>query len=296
MPRYAFLGVRPCDLRAITIQDRVLAHPGSRYAARRDRLFIIVVNCTEPGETCFCTSMGTGPGVRDPGYDLALTQLVDDRGHRFLVETGSQQGVDILWQVRSRGADDPTVEQARSAVEAAAGRMGRQMQADGLRDLMADSHQAARWDDVASRCLSCGNCTMACPTCFDTIEDTTDLTGSTRSAGSSGIPATTLTSPTSLAAASGHRRRAGTGSGSRTSSAPGMTSSAPPAASAAAGASSGARPASTSPRKSRPCAPNGRSAAARGKGHDVHPGARGHGRHAPRADATGPLRGGGAPC
>ena len=178
VPRYAFLGVRPCDLRAITIQDRVLAHPGSRYAARRDRLFIIVVNCTEPGETCFCTSMGTGPGVRDPGYDLALTELVDDRGHRFLVETGSQQGVDILWQVRSRGADDPTVEQARSAVEAAAGRMGRQMQADGLRDLMADSHQAARWDDVASRCLSCGNCTMACPTCFcTTIEDTTDLTG-----------------------------------------------------------------------------------------------------------------------
>jgi Fe-S-cluster-containing hydrogenase component 2 len=56
--------------------------------------------------------------------------------------------------------------------------MGRQMQADGLRDLMADSHQAARWNDVAARCLSCGNCTMACPTCFcTTVEDTTDLTG-----------------------------------------------------------------------------------------------------------------------
>jgi Fe-S-cluster-containing hydrogenase component 2 len=63
-------------------------------------------------------------------------------------------------------------------VEAAAGRMGRQMQAGGLRDLMADSHDASRWDDVTSRCLSCGNCTMACPTCFcTTIEDTTDLTG-----------------------------------------------------------------------------------------------------------------------
>ena len=37
-PSYAFLGVRPCDLRAIAIQDRVLAQPGSRYAARRARL------------------------------------------------------------------------------------------------------------------------------------------------------------------------------------------------------------------------------------------------------------------
>ena len=36
---------------------------GSRYAQRRAAVFIIAVNCTEPGETCFCTSMGTGPGV-----------------------------------------------------------------------------------------------------------------------------------------------------------------------------------------------------------------------------------------
>jgi len=178
VPRYAFLGVRPCDLRAIAIQDRVLAQPGSRYAARRAQLFIIVVNCTEPGETCFCASMGSGPGVQDPGYDLALTEMADDRGHRFLIDVGSQRGADILGQVGSRRADDATVGQARSAVEAAAGRMGRQMPADGLRDLMADSHDAARWDDVTSRCLTCGNCTMACPTCFcTTIEDTTDLTG-----------------------------------------------------------------------------------------------------------------------
>ena len=138
----------------------------------------MAVNCTEPGETCFCTSMGTGPGAEGGAYDLALTELVDERGHRFLVEVGSPPGADLLRQVPSERADHATLRQARSEVEAAAGRMGRQMQADGLRELMADSHQAARWDDVAARCLTCGNCTMACPTCFcTTIEDTTDLTG-----------------------------------------------------------------------------------------------------------------------
>jgi ferredoxin len=177
-PRYAFLGVRPCDLRAIAIQDRVLAQPGSRYAARRARLFIVAVNCTEPGETCFCASMGTGPGAGDGAYDLALTELVDTRGHRFLVEVGSQHGAELLRKVPSERAEQTTVQGARSAVEAAADHMGRHMEADGLRELMAESHQAARWDDVASRCLTCGNCTMACPTCFCTaIEDTTDLTG-----------------------------------------------------------------------------------------------------------------------
>ena len=177
-PRYAFLGVRPCDLRAIAIQDRVLGQPGSRYEQRRARAFIVAVNCTEPGETCFCTSMGTGPGVDgSTAYDLALTELVDERGHRFLVDVGSPRGADILAQVPSEAAGDD-VRRARSAVEAAADHMGRHLETEGLRELMASSHGAARWDDVAARCLTCGNCTMACPTCFCTsIEEVTDLTG-----------------------------------------------------------------------------------------------------------------------
>ena len=101
-PRYAFLGVRPCDLRAVAIQDRVLAQPGSRYAQRRARVFIVAVNCTEPGETCFCASMSTGPGVDGADvFDLALTELVDEGGHRFLVDVGSPRGADIMAQVRS---------------------------------------------------------------------------------------------------------------------------------------------------------------------------------------------------
>jgi len=177
-PRYCFLGVRPCDLRAIEIQDRVLGGPGSRYAQRRDAAFVIAVNCTEPGETCFCVSMGTGPGAGQDGFDLALTELAGDGGHRFLVDVGSARGAGVLERVPSQPAAEADVRGARSEVEAAADRMGRQMDTGGLRELMAGSHGAARWDDVAGRCLTCGNCTMACPTCFCTsVEDTTDLTG-----------------------------------------------------------------------------------------------------------------------
>ena len=177
-PRYAFLGVRPCDLRAIEIQDRVLGQPGSRYAQRRSAAFVIAVNCTEPGETCFCTSMGTGPGAGESGYDLALTELADDRAHRFVIDVGSERGAAVLGRIPSEPAPAAIMRRARSAVEGAADRMGRQMDAGGLRELMAGSHGAARWDDVAARCLTCGNCTMACPTCFCTaVEDTTDLTG-----------------------------------------------------------------------------------------------------------------------
>ena len=49
-PRLAFFGVRPCDLRAIGIQDQVLGsgHGNSRYGARRAAVLIVAVNCTEP--------------------------------------------------------------------------------------------------------------------------------------------------------------------------------------------------------------------------------------------------------
>ncbi|NJC72458.1 4Fe-4S ferredoxin [Planosporangium thailandense] len=182
-PRYAFLGVRPCDLRAISVLDHVLgAGADNRYARRREGIFIVVANCTEPGETCFCVSAGGGPGVGPghdgAGYDLALTELADDDGVRYVVDAGSEDGWRLLDRLPYEAAEPPTTARARDAVARAADRMGRTLPAADLRALLAGTLEAARWDDVAARCLSCGNCTMVCPTCFCTsVEDTTDLTG-----------------------------------------------------------------------------------------------------------------------
>ncbi|MFD6912280.1 4Fe-4S dicluster domain-containing protein [Streptomyces virginiae] len=177
---YAFLGVRPCDLRAIQILDRVMSGGRYRdpaYLSRRTGAFLIAAECTEPGATCFCVSMGSGPAA-DAGYDLALTEVVDDAGHRFLCRSGSEEGAAVLAELPRRSADDPTRAAASQAVSAAAERMGRSMPPVDLRTLMRDNLEAERWDDVTARCLSCGNCTMVCPTCFcTTTEDVTDLTG-----------------------------------------------------------------------------------------------------------------------
>ncbi|MFJ5117194.1 4Fe-4S dicluster domain-containing protein [Kitasatospora sp. NPDC088548] len=179
-PSYAFLGVRPCDLRAIAIQDRVLTggrHRDPAYRGRRERAFLVAVECTEPGATCFCVSMGTGPAV-GPGYDLALTEVIDAEGHRFLVRAGSEEGESVLAELPCRPADQATRSAARERVAGAADRMGRSMPPVDLQALMRGTLTAERWDDVAARCLTCGNCTMVCPTCFcTTAEDVTDLTG-----------------------------------------------------------------------------------------------------------------------
>ena len=179
-PRYALLGVRPCDVRAVAILDRVLTggrHADPVYRGRRDGALIIAVECTEPGATCFCTSMGCGPAA-ESGFDLAMTELADAAGHRFVARAGTPAGAAVLADVPSRAAGEAVTRRARTAVDEAAARMGRSMPAVGLAELLAGSRESPHWDDVASRCLTCGNCTMVCPTCFcTTTEDVTDLTG-----------------------------------------------------------------------------------------------------------------------
>jgi ferredoxin len=175
----AFVGVRSCELHAIEIQDRVFVggpHVDRDYAARRAGAFLVAVNCFEPGGTCFCTSMGTGPKV-EAGYDLALTELLDG-GHRFLVEAGTDRGAELLAELPRRHATAADLGAAEASVESAAGRMGRTMEVGDLRDLLARNLEHPRWDDVAERCLTCGNCTLVCPTCFcSAVEDETDLAG-----------------------------------------------------------------------------------------------------------------------
>ena len=138
-PAYAFLGVRPCDLRAIAIQDRVLTggrYEDGGYGKRRRGALLIAAECTEPGATCFCVSTGGGPAA-DPGYDLALTEVVDEDGHRFLVRVGSEEGARLLDRVPHRSADTATETTARASVDAARDRMGRSLPPVDLRSLLA---------------------------------------------------------------------------------------------------------------------------------------------------------------
>jgi ferredoxin len=179
-PRYAFVGVRACDLHAIAVQDRVFldgAHVDRDYQARREGAFIVAVNCAQAGATCFCASMGTGPRA-DSGFDIALTELLEGGAHRFLVEVGSAAGAEVMAEVTHDAATPGDVRAADEVCEETAGQMGRTLDVTDIRDLLYRNREHPRWDEVADRCLTCGNCTMVCPTCFcHNVEDVTDLAG-----------------------------------------------------------------------------------------------------------------------
>jgi len=181
-PTYAFIGVRSCELHAIAIQDRVMMdgeYPDPFYRARREGAFIVAVNCTVAGGTCFCVSMETGPRA-ESGYDLALTEVIEDGRHYFVCEGGSERGAELIAELPRGEAGPAELGAAEAGVARAAADQGRTMETAGIKELLYDNYEHPRWDEVSERCLTCGNCTMVCPTCFcTTVEDASDLSGET---------------------------------------------------------------------------------------------------------------------
>lgn len=175
-PAFAFLGVRACELAAIDVQDRTFMHEKYSdpiYKRRRERALVIAVDCTQAASTCFCTSMKTGPHCRG-GYDLLLTELADD----FTIRAGSDRGEELLAQLPTREATEASLGQADAARQQAVDQIRKHLDTADIRDVLLGNLEHSRWSEVATRCLSCTNCTMVCPTCFcSTVKDHADLTG-----------------------------------------------------------------------------------------------------------------------
>jgi sulfhydrogenase subunit beta (sulfur reductase) len=172
--KVAVIGARACDLAGLAIQDRIFLKDAYRdpyYATRREGLFVITVNCTRALSTCFCASMETGPRAKH-GFDLALTEV----DNQLLIEAGSGAGREVLASLLFTRASEEQIAEADTRVDACAQSQVRRLDHSRLPQALYDAHEHPRWDEVASRCLACANCTMVCPTCFcHTVEETPDL-------------------------------------------------------------------------------------------------------------------------
>ncbi len=175
-PKFAFLGVRACELAAIQVQDRVFMegpYVDPVYQARRESTFIVAVNCTVAASTCFCTSMGTGPKCKST-FDLALTEL--DCG--FVVEVGTARGRSMISDLTTRELDPEHARDSQLLQQRAVDQITKRLDTSEILNLLMGNLDHPHWDEVAKRCLSCTNCTMVCPTCFcSSVTDVSNLSG-----------------------------------------------------------------------------------------------------------------------
>lgn len=180
VPKYAFIGIRPCELRAMAMLDDVfnsgeLFDP--TYTLRRKQAFYVAVNCWRPGRNCFCVSMNTGP-VATSGFDIALTEVKINASHFFVAQAGSGEGARILSEVDCRKAGEKEINLERKVLDEARTQMGKPLDTSNLRSIFSEKFEHPRWNQTAKKCLACGNCTMVCPTCFcHSVEDSNSLSG-----------------------------------------------------------------------------------------------------------------------
>lgn len=179
--KMAFIAVRACEIQAISVLDKVFNHKLAvyqQYQTRRENLFIMAVNCTRAVNTCFCVSMGAGPEVTK-GYDLALTEVINEHEHYFVVMVGSDKGRSFCEQLALEGATQTESQSAQLLVEKNKDEMVRNVDNEHVHEMLSKSWNCKRWDQVAERCINCANCTLVCPTCFcSDNEDKVSLDGS----------------------------------------------------------------------------------------------------------------------
>ncbi|OGO06452.1 MAG: hypothetical protein A2Z76_02345, partial [Chloroflexi bacterium RBG_13_56_8b] len=158
-------GIRPCDARAMAILDMTFedAYKDPYYMEKRKKAVLVGLGCTNPCESCFCTSMGTSP--TDPtNVDLMLIDI----GDYFLIEEVTAKGKELI--AKTSGLKEATKNdeaEAEKAKGTAYNKVSRKLDTEGIKDKLLDSFDDEDfWSQTAAKCISCGICTLLCPTCY----------------------------------------------------------------------------------------------------------------------------------
>jgi sulfhydrogenase subunit beta (sulfur reductase) len=170
-------GIRPCDVRALLVQEAVFDTPDARdvyFVNKRAKTTLIGIGCNEPLSTCFCTSVGGGPFDKE-GLDLFLTDI----GDAYLVEALTEKGERLLKGDYLQRATKADLKAAREVEQAALERLPEPVDLETIRQHLDEMIDHPFWDEVQATCIGCGVCTFLCPVChcFDIVDEGTAACG-----------------------------------------------------------------------------------------------------------------------
>ena len=127
--------MRSCDIHALKRMDQIYLQNKFEdpfYKALRENLIVVLMGCPSSFDTCFCVSMGTNTTDE---YDVYIK--VD--GDKVIVDEKKE----IKPEFVSENAYKVHVPE----------------------NIPSSIKQSKIWEEYNSRCISCGRCNFACPTC-----------------------------------------------------------------------------------------------------------------------------------
>jgi ferredoxin len=158
-------GIKPCDLYGVKMLDLVFLsdYVDTYYQARRENTLLLCLNCNQPGESCFCSSLGTGPFASD-SYDLLFTDL----GNNFLIEVGSKGGEALMKKNAELLTDaaDKDKEKTKLLEEESKRGFKRSVNLEQVKSNLLVAFDDPLWAEESDKCFLCGGCNFVCPTCY----------------------------------------------------------------------------------------------------------------------------------
>jgi sulfhydrogenase subunit beta (sulfur reductase) len=161
--RIILLGVHVCDIYGLNLLDKVFlgGTTDPYYRARRRNVAVVGIDCV-PDEHCFCRSMRAD--MVDTGFDLFLCDI----GEHYMVVVGTALGDDMVLAAPElfEEVEDADVEGYKRRSSEKERELLLDVDIRGLAELFDLEYDSAVWEELGERCLSCGKCTMVCPTCY----------------------------------------------------------------------------------------------------------------------------------
>ncbi len=175
--KLCLLGMRGCDTEALNVIDRVFVEglPADRhddlsdpfYAGNRKDVLVIGADCTDSGDTCFCTTVKGKPWPVNY-YDINLCPLPDG----FVVEAMSENGKKLVDNNPALFAEAlPRQIEAKEKNREKVMSIQKEKNRDyPLRLDISLTHKAnlknsKLWKVLTKDCVECSACNFICPTC-----------------------------------------------------------------------------------------------------------------------------------
>jgi len=161
----AIFGVHTCDLAGIQCLNMVFSERprDHNYLRRKEKILIIGLECNN-----YCDKHAScalvGNHYPNGGYDLFFTDL----GDKFIIHVGTQKGEELaegMGLAKASPADMSALDKVRDGKKKAfQNEIG--VDPKKLPEIFAKGMDSKVWQDLGGKCVSCGNCTNVCPTCY----------------------------------------------------------------------------------------------------------------------------------